>query len=66
MKGIYALGRSPKAFRRWFEGEMRVLAEFQINLAIPKCTYGYFSTRGRGYVFRGAINIVLVEGRGNN
>jgi len=28
MKGIYALGRSPKAFRRWFEGEMRVLVEF--------------------------------------
>ena len=50
--------------RRWFEGEMRVLAEFQINLAIPKCIYGYISTRGREYVYRGVIIIVLVgEGK---
>lgn len=26
---------------------MRILAEFQINLAISKDAYGYFSTRGR-------------------
>ena len=26
---------SPYAFGRWSEGSMRVLAEFQINLAIP-------------------------------
>ena len=31
-----------------FEGVMRVLAKFQVNLAIPKGEYGYFSTRGKG------------------
>jgi len=37
---------SPFAFGRWLEGAMRVLAEFQINLGIPMCTYGYVSTKG--------------------
>lgn len=36
-------------------GKRRVLAKFQVNLAIPKHTYGDFSTKGRGYVHRGAI-----------
>ena len=40
---------------RGTKGKMRVLSKFQINLAIPKHAYGYFSTRGRGYVHRGAI-----------
>ena len=44
---------------------MRVLAKFQANLAIPKRRYGYFSTRGRGYVFRGFLYIFLIRGRGN-
>lgn len=36
-------------------GKVRILTKFQENLVIPKHTYGYFSTRGRGYVHRGAI-----------
>jgi len=48
MEGNLCKGMSPYAFGRWLEGAMRVLAEFQINLAIPKYVYGYFSTRGRG------------------
>ena len=35
------------AFGRWLDGSMRILAEFQINLAIPEDIYGYFSTGGR-------------------
>ena len=45
------LGMIPKALRSHvmcFRGEMRVLAKFQINLAIPKDVEGYLSTRGRG------------------
>ena len=42
----FCKGMSPCALGRWLEGAMRVLAEFQINLAIPKDIYGYFSTRG--------------------
>jgi len=48
MEGNLCNGMSPYAFGRWLEGEMRVLAEFHINLAIPKDVYGYFSTRGKG------------------
>ena len=47
-EGKLCKGMSPYAFGRWSEGSMRVLAEFQINLAIPKDVYGYFSTKGRG------------------
>ena len=36
----------PYAFGRWSKGSMRVLAEFQINLAIPKDVYGYFQPGG--------------------
>jgi len=39
---------------------MRVLARFQVNLAIPEGEYGYFSTRGKGYLYRGVMYIVLV------
>jgi len=46
-EGEFCKGMSPCALGRWLEGAMRVLAEFQINLAIPKDIYGYFSTRGR-------------------
>ena len=38
---------SPYAFGRWLEEVLRVLAKFQINLAIPEDIYGYFSTGGR-------------------
>ena len=27
---------------------LRALAKFQVNLAIPKDEYGYFSTKGKG------------------
>ena len=47
-EGFLCNGRSPNAFGRWLRRKKRVLAKFQANLAIPKHTYGYFSTKGRG------------------
>jgi len=43
----------------------RVLTKFQENLVIPKHTYGYFSTKGRGYVNNGVLIHFLLRGRGN-
>jgi len=42
---------------------IRVLTKFQVNLVIPKNnTYGYISTKRRGYVFMGFFIIFLVWG----
>ena len=55
-RGILCIGVSPNAFLEdSFRGRLRVLAKFQENLAIPKHSQGYLSTRGRGYVHRGSI-----------
>jgi len=40
---------------------MRVLARFRVNLAIPEGEYGYLSCRGKGYLHRRAMYIVLVR-----
>jgi len=47
-EGLYASEGVRNAWEDGLRGEMRALAKFQINLAIPKDVYGYFSTRGRG------------------
>ena len=55
-RGILCIGMSPNAFLEDdLRGKLRVIAKFQANLAIPKHSQGYLSTRGRGYVHRGAI-----------
>ena len=47
--------KGSEAWKEGFMRKMRALTKFQANLVIPKYTYGYFSTRWRGYVYRGAF-----------